>query len=125
MGYNTVVRTLINVSRVGPGSFSALGSYVGLGNVREVCIHFEGSYAASAGTNARLDLFSAFAESPGSIGSKIGSIPIAVASNSVKRALGTLPLALPMPFIVAKAFYNGGSAGLVNVKAQAILRIDR
>ena len=113
---------LINLSRVGPGSTSAFGSYVGLGQAKRVGIWFEGSYASSGGTAACLDVYPAIAPSPGSIDTApIGSLVLATGANVTKRRTKQLGSIEAFSHIVCKVRHQSGPAGII-AKAKAIVQ---
>ena len=120
------VMTLLNINRLGPGSTSSYGRYVGLRNASTVAIVFRGSYGASAGTTAQLDIYAALTPNSGSVDSAVlGSIVLAAAATSVKQrskfCFGTLDLSA-YPYIVVKAKHRTGTVGLHNVLAKAIIK---
>jgi hypothetical protein len=120
------VMTLLNLTRLGPGSTSSFGTYVGLRNADRVTIMFRGSYGASAGTTAQLDIYAAYKPSPGSVDTAvIGSIVLAAAANTSKQrskyCFGTLDLA-GFPYIVVKAKHRTGTVGLYGLLAKAIIK---
>jgi hypothetical protein len=119
--------TLINLPSVGPGSttpFSS-GSFVGLNHSRNVAVYFEGSFSASAGTPARIDLYPAILPNAGSIDSiAIGSMMLAGAANSVKRRIKWFEDLNSVPYIKVRVLHRTGTCHLMNVKAKAIVQHD-
>lgn len=119
-------QTLLNISRLGPGSTSAYGSFVGLRNAKSVSIVFRGSYGASAGTTAQLNIFAALTPNAGSVDTAVvGSIVLAAAANATKQrskfCFGTLELT-GFPYIVCKAIHRTGTVGLNGVIAKAFIK---
>jgi len=126
MSIKGTLLTMINLTRLGPGSTSPYGTYVGLGNAKSVSISFRGSYSASAGTTAVLDIYAAYKTSPGSVDTNtIGSIVLAAAANSVKQRskadFGSVDLA-KFPFIVAKIRHRTGTVALGAILARAFVK---
>ena len=120
------IQTLLNLSRLGPGSTSSFGSYVGLRNANRIAIVFRGSYGASAGTTAQLDIYAALTPNAGSTDTvAIGSIVLAAAVTSVKQRsksnFGSVNLA-DYPYIVVKAKHRHGTVSLYGLLAKAIIK---
>ncbi len=120
------VMTLINIARLGPGSTSSYGTFVGLRNAKRISVVFRGSYGASAGTTAQLNIFAALSPHSGSVDTAVvGSIVLAAAANASKQrskyCFGTLDLS-GFPYIVCKAIHRTGTVGLNNVIAKAFIK---
>jgi len=122
------IMTLLNIARLGPGSTSAYGSFVGLRNANKITITFKGSYGASAGTTAQLNIFAALSPNAGSVDTAvIGSIVLAAAATASKQrskyCFGTLDLS-GFPYIVCKALHRTGTVGLNGVLAKAFVKYE-
>lgn len=120
------VQTLLNLTRLGPGSTSSYGSFVGLRNASKIAVVFRGSYGASAGTTAQLNIYAALSPNAGSVDSAVlGSIVLAGAANATKQrskfCFGTLDLSA-FPYIVVKAQHRTGTVGLYGLLAKAIIK---
>lgn len=116
--------TLINLSRVGPGSTSSFGSFVGLGQARRVSIFFQGSYGAYGGTPAQLDIYAAIRPNAGSIDTAaLGSIVLATGANATKRRMKYIDTLEAFPYITAKVLHRTGTIGL-QALAKAVVQFD-
>lgn len=115
--------TMFNL-RVGPGSTSGVGSFVGLNQAKRVAVFFQGSFATSAGTSPQVQLFPAVAPFAGSVDTNsFGTMVLPATVNVSTRRIKWFEGVVSFPYLTCKVVHNTGTAALQGL-VKAIVQHD-